>query len=226
MRTSMAANSNARDENAPCGFKNFASMWENPQGLAGVTALTAMAMKNGGQNKAAIDALDIKRGDVVLEVGCGPGMGLRRARKLVGPTGFVAGVDRSGCAVQVAAHALHRTILRGRAAVMHAEADDLPFRDLMFDKAFAVNSFQFWPDPARALREIARVLAPRGRLVITQRAAREDKPTNFAGAAGGMDRITRAVSLLQAQGWRVIDERCVPDGARLLAVSVAAQRPD
>ena len=108
---------------------------------------------------------------------------------------------------------------------MRAEAADLPFRDLMFDGAFAVNSFQFWPDPARALREIERVLAPGGRLVITQRASSLDHPTNFAGAAGGMDRSGQASALLKQMGWRIIDERCDRDGARLLAVSVVAERP-
>src|SRR5262249_10305375 len=106
-----------------------------------------------------------------------------------------------------------------------APAADLPFRDLMFDKAFAVNSFQFWPDPARALREIARVLAPKGRLVITQRASREDRPTKFAGAAQGMERLTQATTLLTSPGRRMIDERLVEDGSRLMAASVLAERP-
>lgn len=201
-------------------------VWGDPRGLAGTAALIAMALKNGGQNKAALDALDPKPGDVVLELGCGPGMGLRGALKRVGRRGFVAGVDRSGCAVHAASHLMHSALLRGRAAIMRAEAADLPFRDLMFDRAFAVNSFQFWPDPARALREIARVLAPRGRLVITQRASNPERPTDFAGAAGGMERIGQATALLKAQGWRIVDERCAPDGRRVVAASVIAEKPD
>jgi ubiquinone/menaquinone biosynthesis C-methylase UbiE len=184
-----------------------------------------MALKNANQNKAALDALAPKPGDAVIEIGCGPGMGLRAALRRVGPTGFVAGVDRSAAAAHFAAHVVHRAALKGWAAVMRAEAADLPFRDRLFDRAFAVNTFQFWPDPARALREIARVLAPQGRLVITQRAASLDKPTKFAGAAGGMERICQATALLKAQGWRILDERCDKDGSRLLAISVVAERP-
>lgn len=197
----------------------------NPKGLSGALALLAMAFKNGGQNRAAIDALDLRPGESVLEIGCGPGTGLRLALRRVGRGGFVAGVDRSPTAAHFAAHAVHRAFFRGQAVAMRADSADLPFRAALFDKAFAVNTFQFWPDPARALREIERVLAPGGRLVITQRAANPDRPTDFAGAAGGIDRMGQASILLKQLGWRIIDQRCVKDGARLMAASVVAERP-
>lgn len=196
-----------------------------PKGWLGALALLAMALKNGGQNRAALEALDIRPGHSVLEIGCGPGMGIRGALRRTGRGGFVAGVDRSPCATHFAAHAVHRAVFAGRAVTMRAEAADLPFRAAMFDRVFAVNSFQFWPDPARALREVERVLAPGGRLVVTQRASNPDYPTDFAGAASGLDRIDQATALLKQLGWRIIDERCVKDGARLMAASVVAERP-
>jgi SAM-dependent methyltransferase len=220
MRASMTATENRE----PC--KGIGCLWGDPRGFAGGAALLAMALKNGGQNKAALDALDPKPGMSIIEVGCGPGMGLRAALKRVGASGFVAGVDQSPTAAHFAAHVVHRAVLQGRAVTMRAEAADLPFRDMLFDGAFAVNTFQFWPDPARALREIARVLAPNGRLVITQRASSFENPTDFAGAAGGMDRIAQASALLAQQSWSIVDERCDRDGSRLLAVSIVAERPN
>ncbi|MEZ5957509.1 MAG: methyltransferase domain-containing protein [Hyphomonadaceae bacterium] len=205
--------------------KGMDCLWGDPRGPLGGAALTAMALKNGGQNSAALDLLAPRLGDAVIELGCGPGMGVRAALKRVGREGFVAGIDQSPVAAHYAAHVAHSAVLKGRAVVMRAEVADLPFRDCMFDRAFAVNTFQFWPDPARGMREVARVLAPGGRLVITQRASSLDNPTNFAGAAGGMERISHATALLKAQGWRIVDERCTPDGSRLLAVSVLAERP-
>ena len=187
MRASMTAGSE------PC--RGLGCIWGDPRGIAGFAALTAMALKNGGQNKAALDALAPKLGDAVIEIGCGPGMGVRAALKRVGKTGFVAGIDQSPAASHFASHIAHDALMAGRTVIMRAEVADLPFRESMFDKAFAVNSFQFWPDPARALREIARVLAPNGRLVIAQRAANPDRPTNFAGAARGMERIAHASAL-------------------------------
>lgn len=111
----------------------------------------------GFKTKAALDLLAPRPS--VIELGCGPGIGVRAALKRVGRDGFVAAIDQSATAAHYAAHAVHGACLEGRAAIMRAEAADLPFRDSMFDRAFAVNS-QFWSDPARALREVARVLAP------------------------------------------------------------------
>ena len=47
----------------------------------------------GGVRAACIDALDLDRGDTVVEFGCGPGPNLPALRKAVGPSGHVVGVD-------------------------------------------------------------------------------------------------------------------------------------
>jgi ubiquinone/menaquinone biosynthesis C-methylase UbiE len=47
-----------------------------------------------------------------------------------------------------------------------ADAAALPFPDASFERVLCVNTIYFWPDPARALREIHRVLKPGGRLVL------------------------------------------------------------
>lgn len=208
------------------GRSSSRDYFADPRGVVGTVALTAMALKNQAQNDAALKLLSIAKGDRVIEIGCGPGMGLRRAARLAGRKGFVAGIDQSCCAAHYAGHVTHDFVLAGRVSVACAPAADLPFRDLMFDKAYAVNSFQFWPDPARALYEIARVLAPQGRLVLTQRASDLDHPSCYAAAKRGMDRSTQAAALLKTLGWRILDERIDRDGPNLLAVSVLAEKPE
>lgn len=44
--------------------------------------------------------------------------------------------------------------------------EKFPFKDGTFDKAFAVNSMQVWPDAVAGLREIQRVLKPHGRVAL------------------------------------------------------------
>ena len=47
-----------------------------------------------------------------------------------------------------------------------ASVESLPHPDTSFDKAFSSNTFQFWPDQAKNLQEVRRVLKTDGTLAI------------------------------------------------------------
>jgi cyclopropane fatty-acyl-phospholipid synthase-like methyltransferase len=113
-----------------------------------------MALKNGGQNKAALDLLAPRCGDSVIELGCGPGMGVRAALKRVGREGFVAGVDQSATAAHYATHVAHSAVLKGRAVIMRAEAADLR---VDFQGVWRVGLYQVERRPSTAdLREVSK----------------------------------------------------------------------
>lgn len=50
----------------------------------------------GGVRAGCVEALDLDRGDTVIEFGCGPGVNLPVLREAVGPEGRVVGVDITG----------------------------------------------------------------------------------------------------------------------------------
>ncbi len=56
-----------------------------------------------------------------------------------------------------------------------ADSEQLPFEDGAFTAVLCSNSFHHYPDPSRAVREMVRVLASDGRLVIGDACA--DLPT-------------------------------------------------
>ena len=116
---------------------------------------------SGPMNNLALAELDLQETDDVLEVGFGGGALLAMIAGRT--TGRVLGVDISPQMVERARRRFRRT---ERVRLFHASVQKLPLADRSVDKACSVNNVYFWPDPVRALRELARVIRPGGSLSI------------------------------------------------------------
>ncbi len=108
----------------------------------------------------------IKRGDRVLDVGCGTGDVTMAACQAVGPTGAVSGIDPSYVMIAVArrksADAGHA--IDFRPGVIEA----LPYPDASFDVVTASLMMHHLPESlqAKGIAEVHRVLKPGGRFLI------------------------------------------------------------
>ena len=98
-------------------------------------------------------------GKRILDIGCGPGM---LARRLVDAGATVTGIDPGAAALAKA----RASVPEARFEAATGEA--LPFPDGSFDGAVMLNALHHVPDPAAALLEAARVLAPGGLLVVVE----------------------------------------------------------
>ncbi len=114
-----------------------------------------------------IRLMDLKPGERVLDLGCGAGWATRLLARLVGegPQGFgqAVGLDISDEMVR-RARAGSRDF--DNAMFVWGSAEHIPWEENYFDKVLSVESFYYYPDQDRALAELFRVLAPRGRLFI------------------------------------------------------------
>jgi len=106
-----------------------------------------------------LDALQLTPDDVLLDVGCGGGVFLRRALE----TGCRAvGIDHSREMEQLA-----RQTTQERARILRGSADALPFGEGEFTAVSSIVAFFFFPDAVAALLEFRRVLDPaRGRIAV------------------------------------------------------------
>ena len=98
---------------------------------------------------------------VVLDVGCGPGV-LAAAVAARCPRGRVVALDQS----PDRAHQADLLLAPWDGAAVVGDAAALPFADASFDLVYCRFLLEYLPQPGLAVREMARVLRPGGRLLL------------------------------------------------------------
>lgn len=117
-----------------------------------------------------VDALPLRDGLRILEIGCGPGLAAREIAKRLDRI-YVLGVDRSKKAVDQAVKSCAAEIRQGKLKFVKALVEDLELSDEKpFDFAFAVRVGALdgrHPEiEAEAIEKIVKVLKPKGKLFI------------------------------------------------------------
>lgn len=142
----------------------------NPTGPLGVLVGAVMARKPDSRRRASwtLDLLEIGPADAVLEIGFGPGVALEEACRRAS-RGRVVGLDHSAVMVRQAKRRLRRHALDERVKLYQAAAETFAQRPELgtFDRIYAINSVQFWPQPEATLGALCRRLHAGGRLALT-----------------------------------------------------------
>ncbi len=111
-----------------------------------------------------LELCPVKDGSIVLDVGCGLGHETIRMARLVGEIGRTAGIDGSELLIEEARRRAHEF---GAALEFQVgDAHDLIFDDASFDLCRSERVFLYLDDPAKALKEMARVTRPGGHVII------------------------------------------------------------
>lgn len=133
--------------------------------LYDLTVWLAMLGKERAFREKLLQLARIKNGERILDVGCGTGTLAIAAKRYVGQSGAVCGIDAS-------AEMLGRAEKKARKAAVevmfrNGVAEALPFEDSVFDAALSTVMLHHLPQKTRrqCAAEIRRVLKPDGRVL-------------------------------------------------------------
>jgi demethylmenaquinone methyltransferase/2-methoxy-6-polyprenyl-1,4-benzoquinol methylase len=174
----------------------------------------------GWYRRNALHRAGLKNGGNVLDVAVGTGAVARAARKIVGATGAVTGVDPSRGMLMQARARLDANVVQG-------VAETLPFGDNAFDFLSMGYALRHVSDLQTTFREYFRVLKPGGTMLILE-ASRPRSRVGFHAVRIYLDRVMPWIARIGSRNkdaeflmhyyWSTI-EQCVPPETILSAIA-------
>jgi arsenite methyltransferase len=170
----------------------------------------------------------LREGDTVLDLGCGAGIDLLLAARLVGPQGRVIGVDMTDEMVDRARRNAETAGL-DTVEVRRGIIEELPVEDGSVDWVISNCVINLSPEKPRVFSEIARVLRPGGQMLVSDMMARDLPPELLAlplayasCVAGAIDEDEYLVGLSAAGlGDVEVRDRLVYDAAQITAAALS-----
>lgn len=159
--------------------------------------------------KHSIAVAELKPGEGVLDVGCGPASLTIPAAKAVGKGGKVAGIDASPEMIGVAKGKAGKQGLEIDFRVAPIEA--LPFEDGEFDVVLSSLMLHHLPDDVKALGlgQVLRVLKPGGRLIAIDIAGGHGPLSFVMGLFGHKlprDYAEQLQAMMRTAGFEAVEE--------------------
>lgn len=113
----------------------------------------------------AVDALALKRGDTVLEIGCGTGANFPLIEDRIGRSGRLIGIDLTAAMLD---EARDRVAREGwdNVELVQCAASAYPFAEHSVDAALSTFALTLEPEYDAVIASLARALRPNGRFAI------------------------------------------------------------
>lgn len=160
---------------------------------------------------------EIKKGDTVLDLGCGAGVDLLVASLLVGERGKVFGVDITPKMVEIAT--LHaKEINAENVKILQSSFDDIDLEDESVDVVISNGAINLTSCKESVFAEIYRILKPNGKIffadmidisideesccLVEENSCRDTSKEDWANCVAGTMRESELIELIQKAGFK------------------------
>lgn len=184
--------------------EQLAAQLRKPHGENAVGVGKFMNEGNKFINELSYKALSLQEWDNILEIGPGNGAFVS---ELIEPFEYVGytGLDYSEEMVEEAKKQNANLISRGRVRFMQGDLAEMNFKNNAFNKIITVNTLYFWPEPAKNLGELHRILADDGKLIIGIRPKRNMVNLPITEFGFTMYSKEEVISFLEAGNFKVLE---------------------
>ena len=228
--TAAAADACCGSDDAACGVT---ADFETAYGSANYTSTdaipdAAVAASLGCGNPIAI--AELRPGERVLDLGSGGGIDCFFAAQQVGESGEVWGLDMTPDMIQLARHNAEQVAAKN-VRFRLGEIEDIPFGDGAFDVIISNCVINLSTDKPQVFREAFRVLAPGGRLRVSDMVWTSEPPAgradleSWAGCVAGALRVDDYLDAIRTAGFIDVDAQYAETASGVTSASVFARRP-
>jgi len=184
-------------------------------GPSGLVAAVGFLFGRDDAARLAVELAELRAGERLVDVGCGPGVAVQRAKKI---GAAVIGVDPAPVMLRVA-----RARWRSDAGVdwRIGTAESLPVDDGWANVVWSLSTVHHWADVDAALAETRRVLAPGGRLVVLERRIQDTTAVGVASHGWTIEQSGSFAEHCRSHGF--VDITVGEHRARTTVLSVVAR---
>ncbi|HAQ07303.1 MAG TPA: class I SAM-dependent methyltransferase, partial [Bacillus bacterium] len=161
---------------------SLAKQFEKPKGLLGKLAGSIMYFENRKINKWSIQKLQIQKRDRILEIGYGPGYGIKT---MMSKNRWIS-VDGIDLSEKMYAEAVKRNkewIENGRVSLEIGDVANYQ-PEQSYHKILSVNNYPLWKNPKQSLIHLYNLLENKGRIVLTVQPREEGASDSTAKGLG------------------------------------------
>src|SRR5579875_2795782 len=141
--------------------KFIASQFKKPAGLFGIFSSNLMIKNNQKNYDRLIKDLNIQPHNKILEIGYGPGIGVRMIANLCS-TCTIHGIDFSKLMFKKASKYNKQYIDNGKMQLQYGDFLKVPIEDSTYDKVFCLNAVYFWDELNSPFKKVWSILNKEG----------------------------------------------------------------